>query len=481
MADPGQSGSSAGGAGISERQIGDLANRMRGSLLRAGDAGYEEARRVWNGTIDKRPALIARCATPDDVVAAVNFARDNALALAVRGGGHNVAGYGTTDGGLVIDLSPMRAVAVDAGARRARVQGGATWADLDGAAQQHGLATPGGLISDTGVAGLTLGGGLGWLRRKFGLSCDNVRSVEIVTADGQLRRASTAENPDLFWALRGGGGNFGVVTEFEFELYPVGPEVAVAIVVYPVAATREVLRRFRDWTRDAPDEMAALAFPGVASEDEPFPEPIRGQPMVMVVAPYIGPVPEGEAALRPLRELAEPLADLSGVLPWVELQRFLDEEFPRGRLYYWKSVYLDDFSEEAIALIDEHARRAPSPLSTVDVWQLGGAMSRVDPSSTAFGRRDAPFMIGVEANWDDPAQSEQNIAWARACVKDLEPFSRGGLYLNFPGLMEEGDRMLQGTFGDSYQRLRQIKTKYDPHNLFRLNQNVKPLGQSVGP
>jgi FAD/FMN-containing dehydrogenase len=480
MSDFGERFPGAGEIGLNDRHVSDLATRLRGAVLRPGAEDYEEARRVWNGLVDKRPALVARCVEPADVVEAVNFARANGLVVAVRGGGHNVAGFGSSDGGLLIDLSALRRVEVDPAGRTARVQGGATWADVDRATQPHGLAAPGGLVSDTGVGGLTLGGGLGWLRRKHGLSCDNLRSVQIVTADGQLRRASDGENADLFWAVRGGGGNFGVVTEFEFALHPVGPEVALALLYYPADASREVLGRFRDWSRDAADEISAIAFAATAAEGESTPEPARGKRVLIVAGAYAGPAADGEAALRPLRGLGEPLADLSGVVPYVELQQSFDEEYPRGRLYYWKSIYLDDFSDEAIAVLDDYAKRAPSPLSTVDVWQLGGALSRVDPAATAFGRRDAPFMVGVEANWEDPAQEEQNIAWTRACVKDLERFSRGGLYLNFPGLLEEGETLLQGTFGDSYRRLRQVKTTYDPTNLFRVNQNIKPFPGGTG-
>ena len=449
---------------------------LHGDLIRPDDPDYDDARAVWNGMIDRRPALIARCAGVADVVDAVNFARETDLPLAVRGGGHNVAGTAVCDDGLVIDLSEMSAVRVDPEARTAWVEAGATWADLDHETQAFGLATPGGVVSDTGVAGLTLGGGIGHLRRKYGLSCDNLRSVELVAADGEFLTASAEENPELFWGLRGGGGNFGVVTGFEFELHPVGPEVATRLVFYPGDQLVEVLRSYREFVAGGPDEVSTLVFAGELPDEELFPAELVHEGKFAIMGCYAGPAAEGERELEPLREFAEPIADVGGTMPYVEFQQLLDEDYPDRLRYYWKSLYLDGLTDSAIDRIAYWAEAAPSPLSTVDVWQLGGAITDVGIEESAFAGRHAPFLLGVEANWEDPDEDEANVEWVRDCLADMRQFSDGSVYLNFPGFFEESEDMIRTTFGPAYERLVDLKDEYDPTNLFSHNQNVAPSG-----
>jgi FAD/FMN-containing dehydrogenase len=447
---------------------------LSGRLIRREDDDYDEKRAVWNGMIDKEPALIVRCDDVDDVVASVNLARENHLLLAVRGGGHNVAGTAVCDGGLVVDLSLMNAVEVDAEDRTARAQGGAIIADLDAATQEHGLATPMGVVSETGIAGLTLGGGIGWLRRKHGLSCDNLISADVVTADGRLLRASETQNPNLLWAIRGGGGNFGIVTSFEYQLHPIGPEVMFVFVLYHGSVRREAMRAYRDYCASAPDEVSSWAICGTVPATKDFPEKIHGQPYLNIGACYIGPVEEGRRAMRPLREFDEPMVDFSGPMPYTDVQRFLDEDYPDGFHYYWKSLYLDSLDDEVIDGVVAWAERRPSLLSTVDVWHMGGAIGRYGAEDSAVGNRDAPYLLGVEANWKPSQDDGANVAWARACVEELRAFSSGSEYLNFPGFYEDEDETMRTTFGNQYERLVELKNKYDPTNLFRLNQNIRP-------
>ncbi|WP_363464519.1 FAD-binding oxidoreductase [Halogeometricum borinquense] len=449
---------------------------LYGDLIRPTDAGYDDARAVWNGMIDKHPALIARCQGVADVVAAVNFARENDVLVAVRGGGHNVSGNAVCDDGLVIDLSEMTGVRVDPAAQTAWVQAGATWADLDRETQLFGLATPGGVVSDTGIAGLTLGGGIGHLRRKYGLSCDNLRSVELVTADGEFLTASTDENEELFWGLRGGGGNFGVVTAFEFDLHPVGPDVATCLVFYPGDQLHDCLQAYRAYAESSPDEVSSLTFAGVMPDAELFSADVLHDFKIAFMGCYAGSAEEGESALASLREFAEPIADFSGTMPYTDFQQLLDEDYPDGMRYYWKSLYLDGLSDSAIERIGHWAETAPSPLSTVDVWQLGGAITDVDTEESAFAGRHAPFLLGVEANWEDSENDDDNVAWVRDCLDDMRQFSDGSVYLNFPGFFEEGDDMMRTTFGPAYERLVELKDEYDPTNRFSLNQNIAPSG-----
>ena len=461
-------------AALEYSAIETLEARLRGELLRAGDPGYEEARRVWNGMIDKRPALIARATSVADVINSVNFARENDLLLAVRGGGHNVAGTGTVDGGLLIDLSSMKGIKVDPERRTVRAEGGVTIGELDKETQAFGLATPLGVVSETGIAGLTLGGGLGWLRRKYALSSDNLLSVDVVTADGRFLTASEEENPELFWGIRGGGGNFGVVTCFEYRLHPVGPEVMFAFLFYPGARAREILRSLNEYVAQAPDEVSPLAFLGRVPRDEMFPEEWHGEPFVGIAAMYAGEVEEGREVVRPLRELGDPITDFSSPMPYVEAQKVLDEDYPEGGRYYWKSVNVNGLEDEAIERLIAHAQAAPSDHSTIDIWYQGGAMSRVPAEDTAFGDRSSPILLGVEANWEGPQDDEANVAWVRGCVSDMRRFSDGGTYLNFPGFLKEGQNLVRDAYGENYERLVALKDEYDPTNLFHLNQNVTP-------
>jgi FAD/FMN-containing dehydrogenase len=459
---------------IEESVVAGLQARMRGELIQSGDESYDEARKIWNGMIDKKPALIARCASVADVVASVNFARENGILLAVRGGGHNVAGTAIADGGLVVDLSPMKGVRVDSERHTVRAEGGVTIGELDEETQKFGLATPMGVVSETGIAGLTLGGGLGWLRRKYGLSSDNLVSVDIVTADGRYLTASETENPDLFWGIRGGGGNFGVVTSFEYRLYPIGPEVMFCFVLYPGDRAKEVLRFCEEYVAQAPDEVSPLGVLGRVPHDEIFPEEWHGKPYAAILAMYSGSVEEGEQILKPLRDLGDPIADLSEPMHYVEVQKVLDEDYPEGGRYYWKSVNVNGLGDEEIEHLMAHAETAPSDHSTIDVWYQGGAMNQVGSEETAFGDRSAPYLIGVEGNWEEPHEDEANVAWVRECVADMQRFSDGGMYLNFPGFLEEGQEMMRDAYGENYERLVALKNEYDPTNFFRMNQNVRP-------
>ena len=449
---------------------------VRGAVLRPGDQGYDDARAIWNGLIDRRPALIVQCTGAADVVDAVNFAREHNLLLSVKGGGHNVAGNAVNDGGLVIDLSQMRGVHVDPSTKAVRVQGGATWGECDRETQLFGLAVPGGVVSTTGVAGLTLHGGVGHVRRKHGLSIDNLLSVDIVTADGQLRRASATENEDLFWAVRGAGSNFGVVTSFEFRAHPVGPMVMVGAIFYPQDVARTVLPAWRDYMASAPDELSSLAFFWNVPEHEPFPPEHHGKPVLILAAVYSGSVEDGEPVVQPLRELAQPLVDLSGPWPWLGLQSGFDALFPPGQFRYWKSRAFAELAEEAIDEIADWAARRPSPLTDITIWHHGGAMSRVGESETAYAGRDAPFLVTGEASWAEPSQTDEAIAWGRAFWDAMGRHSTGGIYLNFPGLGEEKEELVRAGYGVNYDRLAALKAKYDPTNLFRMNLNITPAG-----
>jgi FAD/FMN-containing dehydrogenase len=462
---------------VSEEQVDALAAQLSGTLIRPGDADYDEARSVWNGMIDRRPALIARCATVEDVVTALNFARETGLPLAVRGGGHNVAGHGTCDDGLVIDLGPLNQVVVDPEARLVRAGGGTTIGDLDAAAQQYGLAVPMGVVSATGIAGLTLGGGLGWLRNKYGLSCDNLVAAEVVTADGEVITASETENADLLWGLRGGGGNFGIVTTFVLQAHPVGPEVNFVFALHDGRGEKmaEAISFYRDYTATAPDEVSTIMASGIVPPGvEAFPEEIQGLPFVLIGGMYAGPASEGEPFMQPMRTFAEPLVDFSGIMPYTAAQQMFDPDYPDGHRYYWKSLNLNSLDDQVIERFVKHARQQPSAHSTVDLWHVGGAVSRIGEKDSAFHGRHATFLLNPEANWEDPEDDEANIAWVRNFIADMQEFSDGSRYLNFPGFQEEGDQMMRDAFGEKYQRLAELKRKYDPTNFFSLNQNVKP-------
>jgi FAD/FMN-containing dehydrogenase len=447
--------------------------QLRGELLTPESAAYDAARQVWNGMIDRRPALIVRCAGAGDVAATVKFARAHDLPISVRGGGHNVAGGAIVERGVVIDLSGINYVRVDPERRVARVGGGARLGDVDRETQAFGLAAPLGLVSRTGVAGLTLHGGLGAMTRSRGLSVDSLIGADVVTADGRLLVVDEQSHPDLLWALRGGGGNFGAVTAFEFRLYPVGPDVSVALVLYPAADGPQVLRFLRDTMPRAADEVMAIAIFWNAPDGEPVPQEHRGAPIIALAAWHTGPLAEAERQLQPFREVATPIADLSSRMPYVVAQSLFDHDYPDGRRYYWKSAHLEALTDDAIEALARHAATRPSPLSTVEVWALGGAFGRVPADATAFGRRDAPFLFAVESNWDEPGDDAVNLQWAREAYADVQRFTTGSAYLNFPGFGEEED-LVRRAYGANYERLQAIKMQYDPDNLFRSNLNIRP-------
>lgn len=449
--------------------------QIQGRLILPSDAEYDEARGVWNGMIDKHPSLIVKCASTQDVVNAVNFARDNDILTSVRGGGHNVAGNAIAEGGLVIDLSEMKAVQVDPDKHRVWVQGGATWGDVDPKTQEYGLAAPGGVVSETGVAGLALGGGLGWVRRKYGMTCDNLVSAEVVLADGQVVTASDTENSDLLWGLRGGGGNFGIVTRFEFQLHPIGPEVYFTFVFHPMNNAKEGLRFYREYCANSPDEVSSFAILGFVPAMNEIPVEHHHKPALIFAAMYSDDPSDGEHLFAPLRKFDTPYADFSGVMPYVEAQQFFDEDYPAGEMhYYWKSLYINGLGDETIDTLLATFISNPSHHSTIDIWQLGGAMNRVNAEATAFGDRYAPFLVGIESNWEDASDDEANITWNRRVYDAMLPFSAGKEYLNFPGFYEDNERMVKNAFGKNYGQLVALKTVYDPNNFFSMNQNIKP-------
>jgi FAD/FMN-containing dehydrogenase len=457
-----------------EATVQALRTRLHGDLLNPGDEGYEAARTVYNGMIDRYPSYVVRATGAADVMAAVDFAREHDLLLSVKGGGHNFAGTAVCDDGLTIDCSGMDSVRVDPDARTARVGPGATWVDFDHEAGAFGLATTGGLVSTTGVAGLTLGGGQGYLAREHGLTVDNLRSVDLVTADGGFVRASEEENPDLFWALRGGGGNFGVVTSFEFDLHPIGPEVIAGPIFHPYEDTREALRFYREFTADAPDELACYALVVRVPPETPFPEAYRGESSIAFAVCYAGPTDEAAAALEPLRTFGDPLLDAVGPMPYATLQRSFDDGSPEGYRWYTKAHYLAHLSDGAIDTIVEFTDPFPGSLTQVALEPMGGAIVRVDPTATAFPHRDAAYSFGIWPGWDDPEHDDDMIEWALEFHAAMAPYATDGVYANY--LDRDEDERVGAAYGENYERLVEIKDEWDPENLFRMNQNVEPSG-----
>jgi FAD/FMN-containing dehydrogenase len=455
--------------------LADLRGQVRGEVLTEGDPAYAEACRIWNGMIERRPAVVLRCTGATDVIAAINFAREAGLPVSVRSGGHNVAGTSLSDGGVVVDLTGMRNVFVDQDRRTVRAGGGARLGDVDHETQAFALATPFGVVSKTGIAGLTLNGGMGFTTRRLGLSCDNLIGADVVTADGKLVHADLERNSDLLWALRGGGGSFGVATSLEYQLHDLGPEVFMAIAFYPVEAGKEGVLAWRDIMRDAPNELMSVALYWSAPPEEPFPAEWHGKPVFILAGCWSGPMEEAEEAVRPLRELAEPVADLSGPMPFVVAQQLFDAEYPDGRRYYWKSIYLSDADEAIAEACDRAAAGRPSPLSSIDVWALGGAMRNEPEGGSAFAQREAPFLFGMEANWEGAEADAENLAWARELFAEVKSISPGGSYLNFPGFGEEGEDLLSVSYGANYGRLKEVKAKYDPENVFRGSFSI-PVG-----
>jgi FAD/FMN-containing dehydrogenase len=461
------------GHGINEATVVEI-DGLRGQLISTDHTDYDIARAVWNGAIDRRPRFIARCIGTADVVAAVRFAREHDLEIAIRGGGHNVAGTAVCNDGIVIDLSAMRGVRVDAARRTAWVQGGALWGDVDHETQAHGLATTGGIVSHTGVAGLTLGGGIGWLMRKNGLTIDNLLAADVVTADGERLRTSEDEHSDLFWALRGGGGNFGVVTSFEFRLHSVGPSVLAGPILWDATDVKEVLRFYRDFVRDAPDELGTVVRFGAAPPLSIIPEDLHWRRVVMVGTCYAGPIEDGEHVLRPLRAFHTPLLDLVGPVPYVGFQSALDSTVLHGWNYYWKSTHLPPLRDDLIDVIAEHAFSCSSPRSYVALFHLKGAVSRVAEGATAFGNRHASHAVTLDGVWR-PGEDfgDRETAWTRSFFTALGRF-REGVYVNFLGGDEDPDRVREAYGNSVYDRLVDVKTMYDPDNVFHHNQNICP-------
>lgn len=446
--------------------------RFRGAVLQPGDAGYDDVRQIWNGMIDRRPSLIARCSSPEDVVQAVNLARTHDLLVSMRGGGHNIAGNAVCDDGLMIDLSLMRKVVVDVAARRATVEPGCTLGDFDAAAQAHGLATPTGINSTTGVAGLTLGGGFGWLSRKYGMTVDNLLSANVVTADGRQLKASATENPDLFWGLRGGGGNFGVVTSFEFQLHPVGPNVLSGLIAFPFAEAKSVLTHFARFTRTMPEELNLWMVTRKAPPLPFLPEAVHGKEIVVLALCYAGDPAVGEKLIAPLRTFGTVVGEHVGVQPYAAWQQAFDPLLAKGARNYWKSHNFTELSEGAIDAIVEYAGKLPSPHSEIFVGTIGGATTRVAPEAMAYSSRDANYVMNVHGRWETAAEDERGKAWAREFFAKSQPFASKGAYINF--LTEEEAGRIAFAYGATYKRLVEIKTKYDPKNFFRMNQNIKP-------
>jgi FAD binding domain/Berberine and berberine like len=448
-----------------------------GEVVRPVDATYDDARKIWNGHIDRRPVLIARCEGVADVIAAVRFAREHDVPASVRGGGHAVAGYALCDDGIMIDLSRMTGTRVDPLAQTIRVQGGCLNDHVDRESQAFGLAVTGGIVSHTGIAGLTLGGGIGNLMRKFGLTIDNLRSCDVVTADGELVVASEGENSELFWGLRGGGGNFGIVTSFEFDLHPLGPTVLAGLLAWPMEQAPQVLRFLRDFAADAPDEVGIMGNLRLAPPLPVVPEELHGEPIVGLVLTYAGPVEDGEHAFRALRELPTPPVDTVVPKPYVVHQKMLDPTAPHGRHYYWKSHKLGPLTDEMIDVIAAQAAMITSPFSTVPIFTQGGAVARVPEDSSAFPNRDAAHDINIVAAWmPDEPQPDRHIQWVRGFFSAMEPYSRG-VYVNFTN-DDSADRVRTGAYSDDqWARLVSLKSKYDPTNFFRMNANIPPNGQ----
>ena len=457
---------------IEQTTVENFAEQVNGQVLQPGDDGYDEARTVWNAMIDRKPATIVRCTGAADVMAAVDFARDLDLLLSVKGGGHNVAGRAVCDDGLMIDLGEMNGVRVDPKTQTARVGAGATWGDFDHEAQTFGLATTGGIVSTTGVAGLTLGGGLGHLHRKYGLASDNLRSIDVVTADGELVHASEDENPDLFWGMRGGGGNFGIATSFEFDLHEVGPEVLAGRLLYPYEAAAEVLRFNREFMADAPNEVMCYPAFVQGNPGAGHPEPLHGETLLVLLVTYSDDIAEGREVLRPLREFADPIADTIRPTPYTELQQSADELYQEGHRNYWKSHFYHEVSDEFIETVVDHVDPMPSPFTTVYGNWLSGATAEADLDATAFPHRDKTFLFTISPKWTDPERDDELIEWAQEFHDALTPYAADGVYMNY--LERDEDERIGEAYGNLYERLVELKNEWDPNNLFQMNQNIEP-------
>ena len=456
---------------MAKAAIDGLRSRVRGEVITPADAGYDDARKVYNGMIDKRPAAVVRCTGPADVAATIGVARDEGLDLSVRGGGHSAPGFGTNDGGIVIDLSPLQSVVVDADARTARAGGGCTWAVFNEATNAHGLATTGGIIGSTGIAGLTLGGGIGYLARKYGLTCDNLLSAEVVTADGQVVTASEKEYDDLFWALRGGGGNFGVVTSFEYRLHPVA-EIYGGPIAYPVDRADEVLRFYREYLAEAPEELGGFVGFHLAPPLPFLPEEWHFKNVCLAVPCWAGPIEDGEKMIKPFLDVVEPVGAHVGQMPYPALNTAFDPLLPPGLQAYWKASFARDISDGAIAAHMDHGAKVPSIQCAVHLYPIDGAVQRVGAQDTAFAYRDVGFSPVIAGMWEDPADNERNIAWVRGYFEALQPYAAEGGYINFMDGDDQG--RIEDNYKGNYRRLAEVKARYDPGNLFHLNQNIRP-------
>ncbi|MGJ3251688.1 MAG: FAD-binding oxidoreductase [Elainellaceae cyanobacterium] len=459
---------------LDDHVLKNFRQHMQGEVLQDGDSGYQDARTIWNGMIDKHPAAIARCTGTADVLHAVRFAHHHNLLLSVRGGGHNVAGNALCDNGLTIDLSSMKGIHVDPASRTARVQPGVCIGELDHETQVFGLANPNGIVSLTGIAGLTLGGGFGWLSRKHGLTCDNLLSADVVTAKGEFLTASETENADLFWGLRGGGGNFGIATSFEYQLYPVGPEVMGGKIIYPFEKADEVLRFYRDFAAAAPDELSTLAFLKKAPASPMIPDVFHGKLVVGVAVCYAGSIEDGQRVIQPLKEFETPIVDGISPKPYTVIQSMFDAGQQPGNHYYWKSEYLSGLSDEAIATSINYAQKITSPMTGILIFQLGGAISRVDEEVMAASHRDAAFVLNINTAWKESEENQRHIQWTRDFWQAIRSQSTGGVYVNFLSQDEGRDRVRAAYGQATYDRLVELKDKYDPTNLFRVNQNIQP-------
>ena len=458
---------------LDKKQIDDFKAQVRGGVVTPGEPEYEEARSVWNAAIDRRPAMIVRCLGTQDVLAAVRFARTHRVSLSIRGGGHNIAGLAVCDDAVMLDMSRARGVWVDPAARVARAQAGCLLGDVDRETQLHGLAAPLGFVSNTGIAGLTLGGGFGYLTRRFGWTCDSVRSMDVVTADARILRASETENSDLYWALRGGGGNFGVVTSFEYELHAVGPEILGGAIAWPAEHAPRVLEQFRKLMSNAPPELTCVAALRKAPPAPWLAPAIHGKDMVAVFVCHSGPIEEGQRLIAPLKALGGTAGDVVQRRTYVSQQCLLDATQPKGRRYYWKSEYLSGHDPELLAAAAEHASRAVSPHSAIIIFPMDGPLNRLPPGHSAVGNRDAKSLVNITASWEKPADDAANIEWARAAWRDLRRFSTGGTYVNML-TEEEGDERIRAAYGANYERLAKAKAAWDPDNVFHVNKNVQP-------
>src|SRR3954453_3551341 len=458
---------------LAEGSIAELSAAMRGRLVRPSDSDYDEARAIWNGAHDRYPALVAQCAGVSDVIRALEFARSEGLTVAVRSGGHSIPGFSSVDGGLVIDLSPMQGVRVDPVRRVARAEAGVTWSSFDHETQAFGLATTGGLVSTTGLAGFTLGGGIGWLMRKHGLASDNLIAADVVTADGRLVRASESENPELLWGLRGGGGNFGIATSLEYRLHPVGPNVVAGGIFFAGGRAEEILRFYRDGVRELPDETTTLANLTTAPPAPFLPEEVHGKRVVAILGVHAGDPEEGRRVMQPLKDIADPVADLIDVMPYTMMQGLIDALWERGAHNYMSSAFVDELNDGAIAAAVNRHTVVPSAPSEIHLQHFGGAVARVGDDETAFGNRSAQYVLNVIARSPSAEGFDGNVAWARGTTEALAPVSRNAAYVNFMG--DAGDERLRASYGDAkYERLVALKRRYDPTNLFRLNQNIVP-------